>query len=293
MLNGFDWLRRSQNGAELLATLRYLEEKPDFVSLEKEIGPPFSALAGPCKRCWIYPRISNKDDYCQSCKIIRDRGRKLAPLSRDAALIWGFVNQLPKQLQNNERNKKSYIFGTYIHDTNSFLLAIAHRKIKVWIQDIVIHHGPDLKGLIQIFPTTGSGKKIGMGDLLCRAIHHEANLPLDRMRVRFYSNPYQLIKPHELDRKGLLTFEITEFLGLLEMAEVFRTLIRPQEQKEIYEVLSIEDTTEKQFYWGRLLKRLDKAARDMLTAWNIWNWPQGRINLLYELFDYVVFSQTH
>jgi hypothetical protein len=293
MLNGFDWLRRSQSGTELLATLRYLAEEPEVVSSEKEIGPPVSALTGPCRRCWIYPRLSEKDNYCQSCKKIRDRGRKLALLSRDAALIWGFVNQLPKQLQNDGIDKKSYIFGTYIHDTNSFLLAIAHRKIKVWIQDIVIHHGPDLKGLIQIFPTAGSAKKIGMGDLLCRAIHHEANLPMDRMRVRFYSNPYQLISPRERDQKGLLTFEISEFLGLLEMAEVFRVLIRPQEQKEIYEVLSIEKTMEKQFYWGRLLKRLDKAALDMLTAWNIRNWPQDRIKLLYELFDYVTLPQTN
>lgn len=287
MLKSFDWLRRSQSGTELLAILRCFVEDPDFASSEKEIGPPFSALAGPCRRCWIYPRVSDKDNYCLWCKKIRTRGRKLSSLSQDTVLIWGFVNQLPQQLQNEEKNKKSYIFGTYIHDTNSFLLAIARRKIKVWIQDIVIHQGPDLKGLLQIFPTTGSSTKTGMGDLLCRAIHHEANLPLDRLRVRFYSNPYQLVKPHERDRKGLLTFEVSEFLGLLEMAEVYRALIRPHEQKEIYEVLNIEETVERQFYWGRLLKRLDNAARDMISAWNIRNWPQDRIKLLYELFDYV------
>jgi hypothetical protein len=310
MLKSFDWIRRSQSGTELLATLRCLAEDPDFASVAKEIGPPYSALVGPCKRCWIYPRVSDKDDYCQWCKKIRKRGQKLAPLSKNTALIWGFVNQLPPQLQqvqqlqkagtgagpyhgihgihgNEAGSKVNYIFGTYIHDTNSFLLAIASRKIKTWIQDIVIHQGPDLRGLLQIFPTTGSSKKTGMGDLLCRAVHHEANLPLDRLRVRFYSNPYQLVKPHERERKGILTFEVSEFLGLLEMAEVYRALIRPHEQKEIYEVLQIEETMERQFYWGRLLKRLDKAARDMLTAWNIRNWPQDRIGLLYELFDYV------
>jgi len=287
MLKSFDWLRRSQSGTELLATLRCLAQDPDFASLEKELGPPYSALAGPCRRCWIYPRVSDKEDYCQGCKKIRTRGRGLTSLSQHTALIWGFVNQLPQQLQNEGKSKVKYIFGTYIHDTNSFLLAIARRKIKVWLQDVVIRQGPDLKGLLQIFPTTGQGAKTGMGDVLCRAVHHEANLPLDRLRVRFYSSPYQLVKPHERDRKGLLTFEVSDFLGLLEMAEVYRALIRPQEQKEIYEVLSIEETVERQFYWGRLLKRLDKAARDMLTAWNIRNWPQDRIELLYELFHYV------
>ena len=41
MLNSFDWLRRSQSGAELLATLNYLAEEADFhdPNEDVEIGP--------------------------------------------------------------------------------------------------------------------------------------------------------------------------------------------------------------------------------------------------------------
>ena len=150
-----------------------------------------------------------------------------------------------------------------------------------------------MKGLFQIFPTTGSGEKILMGDILCRAIYYEANLPRDQMYVRFFSNPYQLIKPHLRDELGLLTFEISEFLSLLEMSEVFRHLILPAEQKEIWELASINEPEERQFYWGRLFGRLDSTARDMLAGWNIRNWPKEQIKLLYELFNYVVLPQTH
>jgi len=41
MLTGFDWLRRSRNGQELLATLTSLAERPDLFAEAGEIGPPF------------------------------------------------------------------------------------------------------------------------------------------------------------------------------------------------------------------------------------------------------------
>jgi len=41
MLTGFDWLRRSRNGQELLATLISLAERPDLFAEAGEIGPPF------------------------------------------------------------------------------------------------------------------------------------------------------------------------------------------------------------------------------------------------------------
>src|SRR5712691_9933013 len=40
MLTGFDWLRRSRNGQELLATLISLAERPDLFAEAEEIGPP-------------------------------------------------------------------------------------------------------------------------------------------------------------------------------------------------------------------------------------------------------------
>jgi hypothetical protein len=57
--------------------------------------------------------------------------------------------------------------------------------------------------------------------------------------------------------------------------------------------LNLEDTSEEQFYWGRFLGYLSQEAKDMLNAWRIRQWPKGRIELLYELVDYVAFYQTY
>jgi len=71
MLTGFDWLRRSRNGQELLATLISLAERPDLFADAGEIGPPLlpcivlvhgagyiprqggRAPAGSAERFWI------------------------------------------------------------------------------------------------------------------------------------------------------------------------------------------------------------------------------------------------
>lgn len=292
MLNSFDWLRRSRTGAELLATLQYLEEKPDLFD-EEAIGPPHSALGGPCQRCWIYPCAPSSSrrpsQYCKLCRAILARANQLGHISRRSVVIWGGSNRLPKQLENGEGFHDCRIFGTYIHDQNHFLLMMHRLEIKTWFQELVIYHGADLKGLVQILPTTGTGKGISMAGILCRAIHHEARFSMDRLRVRFFSAPYQILKPHTRDQLGLLTFEVSEFLSLLEMAAVFRTLLRPEAQQVLHELLNLDDASEEQFYWGRFLGYLGPEAKDMLSAWRIRQWPKNRIKLLYELADYVAF----
>ncbi len=115
---------------------------------------------------------------------------------------------------------------------------------------------------------------------------------MDRLRVRFFSAPYQLLYPHTRDRQGLLTFEVSEFVNLLEMAAVFRTMLRPEAQEALQELLNLEDPSEEQFYWGRFLGYLDPEAKDMLSAWRIRVWPRERIQLLYELTNYVAFYST-
>jgi len=216
----------------------------------------------------------------------------LGHISYQSIVIWSFVNRLSKQLRMGEGFSDHHIFGAYIHDENRFLLMMPRRELKAWLQELVIYHGADLKGLVQIFPTAGARKGMGMGDILCRAVYHEARFPMDQLYVRFYSAPYQLLRPHARDQQGLLTFEVSEFLSLLEMAAVFRTMLRPEEQKSLYELLNLEDTSEEQFYWGRFMGYLSQEAKDMLSAWRIRQWPKNRIKLLYELVDYVAFYQT-
>ncbi|MBC8249136.1 MAG: hypothetical protein H8E90_05610 [Anaerolineales bacterium] len=294
MLSSFDWLRRSQTGAELLATLEYLTSRPDLFPTGDEIGPPFSALDGPCQRCWVYPRTpSSRQNYCPSCQAIVTRASRLGGISRQSIVLWGLVNRLSKLLRMGEGFSDHHVLGAYVHDENHFLLMMPRHELKPWLQELVIYHGSDLKGLIQILPTTGAGKGVDMRDVLCRAVYHEARFPMDQLRVRFFSAPHQLLKPHDRDQQGLLTFEVSEFLSLLEMAAVFRTIMRPREQASLYELLNLEDTSEEQFYWGRFMGYLTQEAKDMLNAWRIRQWPKNRIKLLYELVDYVAFYQTH
>ncbi len=310
MLSSFDWLRRSQTGAELLATLEYLTSRPDLFPPGDEIGPPFSALDGPCQRCWVYPRASSsRQNYpstalrplakrrsgyrCPSCQAIAARASRLGGISRQSIVIWGLVNRLSKLLRMGEGFDDYHVLGAYAHDKNHFLLMMPRRELKPWLKELVIYHGADLKGLIQILPTTGSGKGVNMGDVLCRAVYHEARFPMDQLRVRFFSAPHQILMPHTRDKQGLLTFEVSEFLSVLEMAAVFRTVLRPQEQASLYELLNLEDTSEEQFYWGRFMGFLTQEAKDMLNAWRIRQWPKNRITLLYELVDYVAFYQTY
>jgi len=167
------------------------------------------------------------------------------------------------------------------------LLMLQRREVKTWLQELVLHDGPDLQGVLQIFPTMGPQRGLGMGDVLCWAVHDAASLPRDRLYVRFAWAPWQVPPPHQRDQQQGRTFEVSEFVGLLQMAEVFRLLLHPHEQQELLALLTRDDGDGAAFYWGRFLGLLDPRARDMLVAWGIRTWPQTRIRLLDELRKYV------
>jgi hypothetical protein len=166
-----------------------------------------------------------------------------------------------------------------------------HRELQPWLQELAIYHGGDIKGLLQIVHST-HGKDMHMGELLCRMIQDEARFPTDQLRVRFFAAPHQVYSPRYYEREGVLTFEAAEFLRMLDMAVVFRTMMRPDEQKILYKLLTMEDTREEQFYWGRLLGVLKPEAKDMLSAWKIRLWTKPQVNLLYALVEYVGFYQS-
>ena len=291
MLSSFDWLRRSKSGAELLATMRCIASTPHIFPDEENMGPPLSGTHKPCLRCWMYPcENSHFNHYCRTCRTILNRARTLGNISRSAVVIWGFVSYLPRQLMTKEGFRGNYIFGYYVHDHNHFLAMIKKRKLRPWLREIYIYNGSDIKGLIQIFPTVGEGVRGNMSDILCRAIHQETRFPMDRLRVRFYPDPYQLFTPRIREEKGLLTFDGPEFLALLEMAAVFRSIFPPDEQDLLYKVTNLNDKREKEFYWGRLMGILNDNAKDMLSAWKVKQWPKNKIRLLFELTDYVTYT---
>lgn len=316
MLNQFDWLRRSNTGAELLATLQYLET--DFAGKQGSrgaeerdsqkdvssaslpsrpfapllLGPPPSALTGPCLRCWVYPRAETQRHalYCDTCHTILNAAVRLRERSRRAIVIWGLVNQLPQQLRH-DAGWHSRILGLYVHDDHHFLAMLHYRELQSWLQEIAIYHGADLKGLLQVCPSTG-GPDHHMGELLCRMIHNEARFPIDRLRVRFFASPHQVFDPQLYERMGVLTFDVSEFLRMLDMAVVFRSLLPPDEQRILHALLKNDDASEEQFYWGRFLGCITRQAKDMLSAWRIRQWSKAQVDLLYELAEYVGFYQT-
>jgi len=288
MLGPFDWLRRSRNGPELLATLHYLEAAPELSTKEGELGPPPSALNGPCRRCWVHPRAGER--YCTACQAILDEAWKLRNLIPEVVVVWGFVNRLPHQRPGSGSPAEKRILGAYVHDERHFLLMLRQQELKTWLQELVLYHGPDLKGLLQIFPPA-DGRAALMGDLLALVVHQEARFPPDQLRVRFFSRVAQVFHPRPYEREGVLNFTIADFLNTLDLATIFRTVLRPDEQKMLYKLLHKANSAEAQFLWGRFLGMLSPEARDMLNAWGVRQWSEYQISLLYELVDYVAFYQ--
>ena len=288
MLTSFDWLRQCSYGAELLATLDTLATRPHL--LNGELGPPHSALGGPCVRCWVYAREPQKL-YCPFCQAIVTRSQKLGITSKKAIVIWGYVNQLPRYMEAGQGFYADQPLGLYLHDQRRFLLVLYRHDLKSWLQEVVLYHGANLKGLLQVFPTMAAMRTMDMGEALSQIVQREANYSMDRLRVQFYAAPAQIRRFSRRDQKGNLTFEIAEFVRLLEMAEIFRTILYPHEQQDLYKLLHLEDSGEVQFYWGRFLGQISPEARDMLNAWRIRTWPPNQVQLLYELIDYVDFFE--
>ena len=285
MLTPFDWLRRSRTSAELLAALRCLEKDPDLLSGGEEIGAPLSALSGPCERCWIYPR--DRDSlFCSTCGTIRKESGALLSLSRRAAVVWTLVRPVPLSLRRIPRQLPDRVLGGHRCDGDHFLLVFERRGIQPWLQELALRHGPELKGIVQILPSVGTGFPFSMGDLLCQAIHYELTQTLRQMRVRFYAAPSQVMRPDRRDENSL---PLSGFLELMEMAGLFRALLKPDDQKELFEVLSLQE--EQSFYWGRILGRLDPRAREMLVDWQIRTWSPARIRLFSDLLHYVAFPE--
>lgn len=290
MLAPFDLLRLSLTGSELLATMRLIADSAELPTAG-ELGPPRSALDGPCVRCWVYPRQVHRrvSRYCPTCKSILTNAWRLRGISPRIILLWGFVNKLPRQLQ--DRNKSGSPVGVYIRDENHFLLALYYRDLKTWLREMMLYYGDELKGLIQIFPTTG-GHGPTMGELLIRIVHNDSRFPMDRLRVRFFSKVNQIFCPHTYDKEGVLTFDMIDFLSMLEMASVFRAKLRPEEQRLLYKLLSAEDIGNIQFYWGRVMGYFDQGVRDMLNAWKVRYWSEAQANLFYKLIEYVELYQS-
>jgi len=294
MLTKFDWFRRCRTGTELLATLKYFSNNPNFDLTKLNFGAPFSATGKLCQRCRIYAPVRTSRKYhrfCFLCNEILTLKNRVKSQSHNAVIVWGYVNQISRRLQ--EKNPSNFFYGIYLHENQRFLAAMHRQHLREWLQDLVLYSGTKLKGLIQIFSSLGIHRNLNMGDYLSWAVHHEANLSMNELWIRFYTEPHQIINPKIRDQLGLLTYNISEFISMLEMVEVFRAKLRPDEQEQLYELLLLENPTEEHFFWGRFLGELSQGAKDMLSAWNIRKWEKKQVNFFYNLIKYVILPQSN
>ena len=285
MLTQFDWLRLCRSGNDLVATIRYFSTAKISYLREMPLGPPPSALRGPCTRCKFYARDPASGSFCAVCARIRRLSRHYEALAGESLLIWGRVNKIPSHLRLSRKPNASLV---YLHDENHFLVTLPKKLLKEWFQELILYNAEQLTGLLQIFPSTPGSINLNMGEALCWVAHHEG-MGLSRgLMVRIYTTIYDTLKPHVKDRQGVLTFEVADFLSLLDLAQVFRAQLYPQQQRDLFDLLlNVTDAKEEECYWGRFLGELSQVAKDMLTAYQIRNWPKERIRLLSSLLDYV------
>lgn len=292
MLKPFDWLRQAATGAELLATLDCLSSDPSALEGDGP-GPPLSALDGPCERCMVHRRVENTRT-CAPCRAILRRRPRFRYTSRDVLLVWVRCNRLPQFLSRHGHGPGHADLspgghtGVFVLDGQRFLQVLARKNLHEWLHDLLLYDGGSLTGLIQLFPTNSARQGLTMNDLFCHVIHRESSTAMDQLSVRFYAEPYQVRRPQQLDREGLLTFEAGNFLGILEMAKIFRRVLYPREQDILRELLTTDDVNEEQFYWGRFLGMLSPEARDMLHGWQIRTWTKTQVQLFYELLNHVL-----
>jgi len=294
MLTPFDWLRLCRNGTELIATLHLLDTQPD-VFLQETIGHPFSALRGPCSRCGIFRRAAPSPQaggeaipYCPACQMVRRATTRLHHAAMTSVLVWGQLSSIPP-LPDKTLPLPVY----YRHDEQHFLLALRRLDLQDWLSDLLLYHGISLSGLLQILPAFPDSRNRTLGDMLARLPAFEAAYPPDRLRIRFYPAGHMIFQGRDYERAGTLTFDARDFLGYLEMAGVFRSLLYPEQQGAVFQILKMKNPQERQFHWGRLLHELSPAGRDMLLSWNLRSWSREQLYLLDKLRPYAKYHPVH
>ncbi|WP_045221527.1 type III-I CRISPR-associated protein Cas10i [Desulfonatronum thioautotrophicum] len=289
MLTPFDWIRLAFTGAELLATLDRLAEAPSDLQGDT-LGPPLETLDGPCERCMLYPRVDNHRN-CRGCASIMGQRYRFRPASREVLLVWGCLNRLPYSIASRTgparaRLSPDGLNGFFILDDRRFLKVIPRWTLKNWLQDILLYDD-ELHGLLQIFPTYSARQGLCMSDLLCHVVFREANIGTNNLWVRFYAEAYHVRRPQVLDKENLLNFPASEFLGMMNMGEMFQTLLSFHDQEILRKLLLSDNLNESQFNWGRFQGLLEQDARDMLDVWQIRQWPKARVQLFYDLLKFV------
>lgn len=292
----FDWVRHCRTGGELMALLSGAVPAEVLTPRRKYEPPePSTLFIGVCRGCGAFPATADNGLHlCPACQTLRREGRKRERSASHARVLWGRVNRIPRWVSEAETGGNDPVHhGCYIHDDSHFLLMLPGRNTLPFFRQLMLYDGHDLKGFLQLFPTVGVRYAIRMMDLLIRACHYETIFPMNALRVRCFTRPRQMFNPgrHEKGRHNI-TFEVGEFISLLEGVRIFRSLLHPSEQQMLREHVESMETggAGESFMWGRIVAALSPEARDMLAAWDFRNWPPERITYFFDLFAYVTYT---
>jgi len=287
MRNACDWLLNCRSGSELMATIDLLSDEPDLPEIiykEDCLGIPQTAFDGPCLRCRYFSRLPN-EHYCYFCNHVMVRESVIRPTARHSVALWCFMNFPPKKMPHT-----TYDILFYIIDDNRMICTTNRWNLKNLLQELMLMQGPDWLGVMQIFPVFRGSETLTMSDIIASAIFDEKSLVQDRMYIKFYASPFQIPFRKDRERDGKLIFYASDFIGYLEMAEIFKRGLYLEEQDRLLQVLKIDDPTERQFYWGRFLAQIRPEARDFLDSWNMKKWTATQVSLFYELLDFAKFD---
>lgn len=299
MLGISNWLRMSRHASDLLATLAVLRNTLETGS-RLHLGPPHSAVAPLCRRCWIYQAENRTRNFCPICSEIQTRQSQFFKSSQQAAVIRGHVNFLPAPVTSSCAGHPSRISDVscgllkpacWIQDPNHFWVILKRHDVRAWLQELAFHHGSELKGDLQIFSAILAMRPgTPMGDILLSAEKMEAErVRQDVLQVRFLGKAAYLLLPANKTEAHSYQAVLSDFIAFMEMANLYRKLFHPNEQEQILELLRITDIQEKKFFWGRLLGQISSQASEMLERWQVMNWSPHKIKVFEELLAYAFF----
>jgi hypothetical protein len=235
MPTAFDWIRRAENGAELIATIDGIDISSAPFQDETVMGEVACGIRGPCSRCWILPRLAGSS-HCGVCHTILGESGKVGPASRECLLIWGYLNSIPECLKQDRRPHQTR--ALFIKDDARFLAVVPGSVLIPWMKEVVLNSDPDIRGSLTVFPTTGKKDTFTMGDVLCRAIQHDSRFPMDRLRIRFFSKPGQLKAPHVREQLLMIALKEPPMIGLMAPLESGHMGSRRRLKNSVFHLLS-------------------------------------------------------
>lgn len=291
MLEPFDWVRLARGGAELMTTLRFIQNKA-LNTQNLPLAGPHSALHGPCLRCGLYSRRSHRT-LCMPCSQIMKETPNFIQASKDSLILWGQTDGVPLPLRHPGQQVKRSLFGPAYFRPSAFLLGLKSFSLIAFLREIVFAHGHDLSGHFLIFPTMSTKTPMNMSDVLITAMRQRLTIIPGQLNITLMPSMYWAMNQRKMGEGYENTASIQNFIALLDMAQNFRHFFSPQEQEHIKTILKISSFQEKMFHWNRFVGLQEESAQEYLSVINLINWPSWQCAYFFQILPYVSFYITN